>query len=90
MTKLLISAIALILSVNIAPSDQENVEFVCQKIHKASNTCYFNFTIDGAKYSYVDSGCKKSKKKEEVIKNAKEGKLALVKDWKIECPEVKK
>ncbi len=68
----------------------DNVEFVCQKIHKASNTCYFNFVVDGARYTYVDSGCKKSKNKEEVIKKAKEGKLALSKDWKIDCPEAKK
>jgi hypothetical protein len=67
----------------------ENVEFVCIKTHKASNTCYFNFKVDGGKFSYTDVGCKKVKKKEEVIKKAKEGKLALAKDWKIECPEPK-
>jgi hypothetical protein len=74
-----------------APASQEgeNVEFVCLKTHKASNTCYFNFKVDGGKYSYVDLGCKKVKKKEEIIKKAKEGKLALSKDWKIECPEPK-
>jgi hypothetical protein len=74
-----------------APASQEgeNVEFVCLKTHKASNTCYFNFKVDGGKYSYTDIGCKKVKKKEEVIKKAKEGKLALSKDWKIECPEQK-
>jgi hypothetical protein len=67
----------------------ENVEFVCLKTHKASNTCYFNFKVDGGKYSYIDIGCKKVKKKEDVIKKAKEGKLALSKDWKIECTEAK-
>ena len=68
----------------------ENVEFVCAKTHKASNTCYFNFKVDGAKYTYVDMGCKKSKKKDEVVAQVKEGKLALSRDWKIECPEPKK
>jgi hypothetical protein len=72
-----------------APVQSENVEFVCLKTHKASNTCYFNFKVDGGKYRYEDVGCKKSKKKEEVVKHAKEGKLALAKDWKIDCPEPK-
>jgi hypothetical protein len=67
----------------------ENIEFVCTKMHKASNTCYFNFKVDGAKYTYVDLGCKKSKKKEETIKKIKEGDLALSRDWKIDCPEPK-
>ncbi|HEY9006260.1 MAG TPA: hypothetical protein VIM75_09005 [Ohtaekwangia sp.] len=67
----------------------ENIEFACMKTHKASNTCHFNFKVDGAKYRYVDIGCKFSKKRDEVIKKAKEGTIALSKDWKIECPEVK-
>jgi hypothetical protein len=72
-----------------APSQGENVEFICIKTHKASNTCYFNFKVDGGKYSYTDIGCKKVKKKEDVIKKAKAGTLALAKDWKIDCPEPK-
>lgn len=68
---------------------QDNVEFVCLKTHKASNTCYFNFKVDGAKYTYVDKGCKKTKNKEETISKVKEGNLALARDWKIECPEAK-
>lgn len=68
---------------------QENVEFVCLKTHKASNTCYFNFKVDGAKYTYVDKGCRKVKNKEETITKVKEGDLALSRDWKIECPESK-
>ncbi|HOX82364.1 MAG TPA: hypothetical protein PLJ60_10015 [Chryseolinea sp.] len=71
-------------------SDQgENVEFSCMKTLKSTNTCHFNFFVDGAKYRYVDIGCKFSKKRDDVIKKAKEGSLALSKDWKIECPEVK-
>ncbi|MFD0998886.1 hypothetical protein ACFQ21_06185 [Ohtaekwangia kribbensis] len=67
----------------------ENIEFSCMKTHKASNTCHFNFKVDGAKYRYVDIGCKFSSKRDEVIKKAKEGTIALSRDWKIECPEPK-
>lgn len=67
------------------PVASDNVEFVCMKTHKATNICYFNFIIDGARYTYKDVGCKKSKKREETIKKVKEGKLALSRDWKIEC-----
>jgi hypothetical protein len=67
----------------------ENVEFSCFKKHKASNTCHFNFIVDGQKHRFVDIGCKYEKKKEEVTKKAKSGDLALAKDWKIDCPEVK-
>lgn len=65
----------------------DNVEFVCMKTHKASNTCYFNFKVDGAKYRYTDMGCKFSKKRDAVIQKAKDGELALSKDWKMDCPE---
>ncbi len=67
----------------------ENIEFSCMKTQKSTNTCHFNFVVDGAKYRYVDIGCKFNKKKEEAIKKVKEGSLALAKDWKIECPESK-
>lgn len=67
-------------------SGQENIEFVCLKAHKASNTCHFNFTVDGANYRYVDIGCKYAKKQEELIKKVKDGDLFLAKDWKIDCP----
>lgn len=68
---------------------QENIEFVCFKTHKASNSCYFNFKVDGAKYRYIDMGCKYSKKQEDLIKKVKDGDLFLAKDWKVECPEPK-
>ena len=64
----------------------DNVEFICMKTHKASNTCHFNFIVDGAKYRYVDIGCKFNKKLDEVVKKAKEGTLFLAREWKIECP----
>jgi hypothetical protein len=69
------------------PSD--NIELSCVKNHKASNSCHFNFKVDGAKYRFVDMGCKYGRNKEEVLKMAKEGNLALAKDWKIECPAPK-
>ena len=72
-----------------ANRQEDNIEFSCMKTHKASNTCHFNFKVDGAKYRYVDIGCKFSKKQEELIKRAKEGTVALSKDWKMECPEPK-
>jgi hypothetical protein len=72
-----------------SPIQGENVEFVCMKTHKASNTCYFNFIVDGGKYRYTDIGCKKSKKRDQVIKEAREGKAALSRDWKIDCPAKK-
>ena len=69
----------------ISASDQADVQLTCFKAHKATNTCHFNFTIDGARYRYVDIGCKYSKKHDEVLKKAKEGSLALAREWKIEC-----
>ena len=62
----------------------ENVEFVCMRKHLASKTCHYNFKVDGAKYRYVDIGCK-IKKKEDVIEKAKAGNIALARDWKIDC-----
>jgi hypothetical protein len=84
---LLAAAIALCGFTAQTPND--NIELSCVKNHKASNTCHFNFIVDGAKYRFVDMGCKYGRNKEEVLKLAKEGNLALAKDWKIECPEKK-
>lgn len=67
----------------------ENIEFICHKTHKATNTCHFNFIINGAKYRHVDMGCKFSNKKDELIKKVKEGSAALAREWKIDCPEPK-
>ena len=65
----------------------EEVELVCTKRHSTSNTCHYNFKINGINYRYVDVNCKG--KKDEIIKDAKEGKLGLAKEWKIPCPEPK-
>jgi hypothetical protein len=66
----------------------EEVELICVKTHKATNTCYYNFKIGGIKYNYIDNGCKG--KRDAILKKANEGKLALAKEWKIPCPEPKK
>ena len=60
--------LAMILSTGFRSDQGENVEFSCMKMQKSTNTCHFNFTVDGAKYRYVDIGCKFSKKKDEAIK----------------------
>lgn len=78
-----------LLSSGVNKFQDESIEFVCHKTHKATNTCHFNFVINGAKYRHVDMGCKFTKKKDELIKKVKEGSLALARDWKIECPEAK-
>lgn len=68
------------------PARQE-VKLVCVKRQHATHTCHYNFTVDGEPYRYIDNRCKA--KKEDIIKKAEAGKLALAKDWKIEC-QVKK
>lgn len=67
---------------------QDQAEFVCIKNQKSTNTCYYNFTIGGIPYHFRDVGCKR--KKDDIIKDVNAGELALSKDWKIPCPEVKK
>jgi hypothetical protein len=87
-TLLSLSIVAIVVASGFTSSSQDgNIEFYCMKTHKASNTCYFNFKVDGAKFKYVDMGCKFAKKKEEAIEKVKDGTLALSKDWKIDCPE---
>ena len=68
---------------------QDEIELVCFKTHKASNTCHFNFKVNGANYRYVDVGCKYSKKQKELIGKVQEGTIFLAKDWKIDCPAPK-
>lgn len=60
----------------------------CMKKHNASNSCHYNFTINGINYRYIDSGCKI--KRDEILKRAKEGKLGLAKDWKVVCDKISK
>lgn len=67
---------------------QEEIGLACVRKHNASNSCHYNFTIDGVNYHYVDLGCKS--KRDEILKKAREGKLGLAKDWKIVCTNVNK
>jgi hypothetical protein len=88
--QVILSCVLLIIfSAGSSRYQDENIEFVCYKTHKASNTCHYNFIINGAKYRHVDIGCKFANKKDEMIKKVKEGTAALAKDWKIDCPEAK-
>ena len=72
----------------LSPKRVDQVEFVCMKKHIATKTCHYNFKVDGAKYRYVDIGCK-FKKTDKVVEKAVSGDLALAKDWEIQCPESK-
>jgi hypothetical protein len=67
---------------------QTGTEFICQKVLKAKNECHYNFLVEGAKFRYVDIGCRR--KKEDVLKKVLDGEIPLAKDWKIECPMPKK
>ncbi len=86
--KIVSPGIFLLMSLTVEQA--EKIEFSCQKTHMATNTCHFNFTVDGKKYCYVDMGCKYNRKAAEVLKKVKDGSLALAKGWKIECPKSKK
>lgn len=66
-------------------SDDDRVRFVCMKRQMSTKTCHYNFIIDGAKYRYVDMGCK-FRDRSEVIDRARSGRIALAREWKIECP----
>lgn len=69
-----------------AASDDDRVTFICMKKQMSTKTCHYNFIIDGAKYRYVDMGCK-FRERGEVIDRARSGKIALARDWKIECQQ---
>ncbi|MCK6618485.1 MAG: hypothetical protein L6Q51_12665 [Cyclobacteriaceae bacterium] len=62
---------------------EDEVELVCMRKQHSTKTCHYNFMINGIPYRYVDNGCKETK--EALIKKAKEGRLALAKDWKVDC-----
>ncbi|MBX2965850.1 MAG: hypothetical protein KF845_06870 [Cyclobacteriaceae bacterium] len=83
-----IASVCVLVLTASAPRTQEEVELTCVKKQMSTQTCHYNFTIDGIRYRFIDNGCKQ--KKENVIKKAKAGKLALAKDWKIECEAKKK
>lgn len=82
-------ALVLAIMTGFKTMPEDEIELTCVKNLKSTNTCHFNFTISGVRYRFVDHGCKYNGNKQEVIKKAKEGSLALAKDWKIQCPEPK-
>ena len=67
---------------------QDQAELICIKNQKSTNTCYYNFKMGDIPYHFRDVGCKR--KKDDIIKDVNAGELALSKEWKIPCPEVKK
>lgn len=83
-----LSLMALVFALSGFSVRQSTTEFVCQKVLKAKNECHYNFLVEGAKFRYVDIGCRR--KKEDVIKKVMDGEIPLAKDWKIECPMPKK
>ena len=80
-------ALTFIVSTASTSPISEEVELICTRKHSASNTCYYNFKINGLNYQFTDPGCKG--KKDNLLKKAKEGKLGLAKNWKHDCPIVK-
>lgn len=73
--------VAVTLGVSTTPDSK--LELVCVKNSKAKNTCYYNFTIDGVHYQYMDIGCKYTREK--VLQKVEQGTIALGKDWKVPC-----
>lgn len=69
------------------PLTEDEVELVCMRKQHSTKTCHYNFMINGIPYRYVDNGCKENK--DALVKKAKEGKLALARDWKVDCPRQK-
>lgn len=62
----------------------EHIQFICKRKQTSTNRCHYNFKVDGAKYRYIDIGCK-IKKQSELIEKVKAGDIALARDWEIEC-----
>ncbi len=85
--KLFVSIFLALLLSGFSNQHDAVVELVCMKTHKASNTCYFNFKVDSVKYCYTDVGCRQVKKRDQLVQKVKEGRLALSRDWKFECPD---
>jgi hypothetical protein len=75
-------ALVLLLYTSVHPvSDQ--IELVCLKKQKATNTCHYNFKVNGIDHSFVDAGCHYSREK--VIEKVEEGTIALKREWKVKC-----
>lgn len=79
--KIFLILVAVSLGVSAVP--ESKLELVCVKNSKAKNTCYYNFTIDGVHYQFMDIGCKYTREK--VLQKVDQGTIALGKDWKVPC-----
>jgi len=67
-----------------AEQQDDHIQFICKRKQTSTNRCHYNFKVDGAKFRYIDIGCK-IKKQSELIEKVKSGDIALAKDWEIEC-----
>lgn len=70
-------------SLGMSTTPDSKLELVCVKSSKAKNTCYYNFTIEGVHYQFMDVGCKYTREK--VLQKVEQGTIALGKDWKVPC-----
>ncbi|MFN3840599.1 MAG: hypothetical protein ACK4RF_07820 [Cyclobacteriaceae bacterium] len=90
MKSFFVKAVAVIIFVVILgmkSKAEDEVELICMRKQHSTKTCHYNFRINGVPYRYIDNGCKESK--EVLIKKAREGKLALAKEWKVDCHQQK-
>lgn len=76
-----------VVAVGMKPLAGDEVELICVRKQHSTKACHYNFVINGIPYRYIDHGCKETK--ENLIKKAGQGKLALAKDWKINCDSKK-
>lgn len=79
----LIAFAFVLLLFGFAPRSSDQVELVCLKKKKATNTCYYNFMVNGIRHNFYDAGCHYPKKK--VIEKVEEGTIALAREWIVEC-----
>lgn len=77
----LIAFVLICYSSALAPADQ--IELVCLKKQKATNTCHYNFKVNGIDHNFEDAGCRYSKDK--VVQKVEEGTIALAREWKVPC-----
>ena len=62
---------------------QQEIKLECVKRQLSTRECHYNFLVNGIPHRYIDYGCKG--KKDKIVKKAQAGKIALAKEWKIEC-----
>lgn len=75
--------LTVLVAFGMKPLAGDEVELICVRKQHSTKACHYNFVINGIPYRYIDHGCKATK--ETLIKKAQEGKLALAREWKIDC-----